>query len=992
MSSNPSIVVLQNNLYKGDTMNPRIQRISMYGAIASAAALAACGSDDASTPPVGPSTSVMVSGVVADGPLGGALACYDLNDNGACDSGEPAGTSDADGKFSFEIAADVAGKHGMVVDVPVTAIDKDTGAAVGTAFTLKAPPTGAAGAQAVFVSPLTTLVVDVAASQGLSNTEAEAAVKSQLGLANSPLANYVGSDAQAATLAATVNAVIVEVIKLASASGADAAATKALVGSVSTGDLSTLAELVKSSTGSTPAAVAAGVAATVLQERNLDATTAAKQAEMAQQVATAPAPSAATGPFFSVRRFSYADANNHQLQAFVGDSTPGTDGSFLANEVRVHQINGVEQPFNRNTAYWNKASMSWEVCATAWNVVRTTPAKPATATAPAVPQTSLFCGASLSRTTLVEVDLKDRKMADVVAEMRASPLRDSPGFDTDASGLPTRWGPAPAALGNATFPEGARLSLREQVNEVGDTERYSLTDKPRVVPAGGSGTYRHAATFADLKRMSGNLVDAAATVTNANAIFIDDLPFEQTDPALSKIKRYRAAFNPASDAVRFYQCDVLASTNTSQNCTAVGDGSSTIAAQADSGVLRFTAGYPAALTLALKRQRLFVERSGAVFGGNRDLERKIFQRRPNTVAWNALRNALGMAEPATPAAPPGPGPFETLRSFTFTDADNFNARIFKGDSSQLDANGYFSVLDDRIVVSGGVEQPFALNRLYWTGSAWTDCGGGPVVFPANSKPPYDSLYCQSYVDDRYNRVDVTLDGRRIADVVQDIRWYSSKDGTYDYAGWGPAPGLVGNGVFPAGATMTIQGNSRKATPIGIATAAGDQVRVPPADSSVPFNTWPFAASLDELVAKYPGDLQGGALNGATAIYVHGYDLPAAPSAQYTTRVEYRVAFDAAGRQARIYRNNRLASNGFTTNYVKVLDTTYTLQNLGGITVLSFAAMPAGFEVDFGFQRMFAQRNVGVWYAFKDTVSTAPYYSIRLNKAATEALGAALGIN
>ncbi len=966
-----------------------LHRKPILSAIAAAAALAACGGDD--SPAQGPAVpaSVTVSGVVADGPLGGATACYDLNDNAVCDAGEPGAVSDADGNFSFDIDAAVAGQHGMVVEVPATAIDKDTGAAVGTAFTLKSPPTGASGAQDVFVSPLSTLVVDVAASQGLATSEAAAVVQSQLGLSASPLANYVGSDAQAATLAHTVNAVIISVTQLAAGAGADDAATKALVASVSTGNLSTLAELAKAAPGGTPATVAAAVVADVLAERNLSADTAAQQAEAAKQLAGASAlPAATPGPFFSARRFTYTDANNHQLQAFVGDSTPGADGSYPASEVRMNQLNGVAQPFNRNTAYWNKTRQAWEVCDNAWELVRTTAAKPATATTPAVPQVSTFCAASISRSNIVETDVGGRLIAEVVAQVRASSLRDVPGFDTDGSGLPTLWGPNPTLLGNAIFPAGARLSLREQTSEVGDTERYSLTDKPRVLP-----NFRHAATLADLKRMTGDLLTAGTVVSNTNAIFLDDLPAAPSDASLSKIKRYRAAFDPGSDAVRFYACDVLASNNTSLNCVTLGDGSSRIDVQADARVLRFANGYPAALTLSLKRQRQFVERTGVVFGGNRDLERKHFQQRLNTVGWNALRTALGMAEPPAPVAPAGPGPFTTLRSFAFADANNFSARLFTGDDSVLDANGFFNVRDERINVSGGVEVPFAFNRLFWNGTQWFDCSaGGQINFPARATAPFDSLYCGTYADERVNRVNVTLDGRRMADVAQDIRWYPSKDGSFDYANWGPNPAALGNATFPAGSTMTIQASLRKATPLAIATAAGDQVRVPPADASVPFNTWPFAASLDEFVAKYPGDLDGAALNGATAFYVHGYDLPAAPAPEYNTRVEIRVALSASGNRARFYQNNRAVATGFTTNYTRLLDTTYSVQEVGGVRLLQFAAMPDNFERDFAFQRLYAQRNGAVWYAYKDSVPGTPYHSIRLNGAATDAMAKALGID
>ena len=63
-----------------------------------AAALADCGSNDEAPP-----EPVVLGGVAADGPLAGANFCHDLNDNAACDAGEPAGTSDADGGYRFEI-------------------------------------------------------------------------------------------------------------------------------------------------------------------------------------------------------------------------------------------------------------------------------------------------------------------------------------------------------------------------------------------------------------------------------------------------------------------------------------------------------------------------------------------------------------------------------------------------------------------------------------------------------------------------------------------------------------------------------------------------------------------------------------------------------------------------------------------------------------------------------------------------------------------------
>ena len=39
----------------------------------------------------------------------------------------------------------------------------------------------------------------------------------------------------------------------------------------------------------------------------------------------------------------------------------------------------------------------------------------------------------------------------------------------------------------------------------------------------------------------------------------------------------------------------------------------------------------------------------------------------------------------------------------------------------------------------------------------------------------------------------------------------------------------------------------------------------------------------------------------------------------------------------------VVSNGIATHYSSLLDTTYTVETLGGVKVLKFAAMPTGFE-------------------------------------------------
>ena len=580
-----------------------------------------------------------------------------------------------------------------------------------------------------------------------------------------------------------------------------------------------------------------------------------------------------------------------------------------------------------------------------------------------------------------------------MTRIRAYPLADGAGAHTDHFGLPVRWGPDPALLpAGAMFPAGSKQLTRTTLADVGATERIELSTKSTV--RWSDGRFRQATTLEQYGGMPGNLADPNVTPSNANTVFVFDLALANpTDATLEAFKRFRAGFDIGAMRIRFYQCDVRKSDQAALNCAAAGDGTLAISTQGDARLLKVASGFPAEIVQRLGQQRFWAERSGTVFRGVRDLERARHDQRLNATAWTAMRTALNIPAHVEAVAPAASGPFLILRNFSYTDVNNYNLRAFEGDSRVLDANGYFVADELRDVSVAGVQQPFVRNRLYWTGSDWYDCPrDGLGINVVNSKAPFDSSYCKGYLDERASSTTLTLAGRRMSDVVNDIRAYGSKDYGADYGSWGPNPSVhtqLASSFFPAGATMEYRGNLRKATPIAIATDS--PVRVAPANSNVPFDTWPLAATLDEFIAKYPGDLLGGGLNGAVAFWVHGYDLPTAPAPSYTTRVEIRVAFDANGQKARFYQNNRAVTSNFTTNYVALLDTTYTVETLGGVRVLRFAAMPAGFETDFLYQRMFAERASGVWYAFKDAVPAGVGWSIRLNREAAGALGGVLGI-
>ncbi|MDO9177657.1 MAG: lectin-like protein [Agitococcus sp.] len=131
-----------------------------------------------------------VSGQVADGYLMGAKVFWDCNSNQSWDSTEAFVITGGDGKF--EISAQ---NCNLVVYVPATAIDQDTGISVGRSYTMLTPK----GSEA-FISPLTTLVqarsielreqsttIDVARQQAIAE------IQSATGLSNLN-ANYLDTN------------------------------------------------------------------------------------------------------------------------------------------------------------------------------------------------------------------------------------------------------------------------------------------------------------------------------------------------------------------------------------------------------------------------------------------------------------------------------------------------------------------------------------------------------------------------------------------------------------------------------------------------------------------------------------------------------------------------------------------------------------------------------------------------------------------------------
>ncbi|MCP5324965.1 MAG: hypothetical protein H7A09_01395 [Oceanospirillaceae bacterium] len=117
-----------------------------------------------------------ISGNAADGYLKGAIACFDINENKACDAGEPQTTTGDGGAFTISATAEQA-SHPLVVEIIAgETIDEDNpDTPIAETYSLSAP------AGYTFVSPLTTLVQNEIETSGASKEEAKAAIQALLG-------------------------------------------------------------------------------------------------------------------------------------------------------------------------------------------------------------------------------------------------------------------------------------------------------------------------------------------------------------------------------------------------------------------------------------------------------------------------------------------------------------------------------------------------------------------------------------------------------------------------------------------------------------------------------------------------------------------------------------------------------------------------------------------------------------------------------------------
>mgnify|MGYP007034009334 CR=1 FL=1 len=144
---------------------------------------------------------------------------------------------------------------------------------------------------------------------------------------------------------------------------------------------------------------------------------------------------------------------------------------------------------------------------------------------------------------------------------------------------------------------------------------------------------------------AGRFGDAA--VLKADALGTRATP--EIEAQLAPVRGYMPAVDVAALKGRFYSCDVLKASNTSQACEAKGDATLAVSTQGGVRLLRVAGGYSAELKDRMQRQRFWAEHMGTVFRGTTDLQRSYNDQRVNKPAWDALRGGgLGPAHGPDP--------------------------------------------------------------------------------------------------------------------------------------------------------------------------------------------------------------------------------------------------------------------------------------------------------------------------------------------------------
>lgn len=658
-------------------------------------------------------TGVEVPVTVVDGPIGNAMVCLDKNDNGVCDSGEPAGQTDIAGKVTLKVAVADAGKFPVVAMVGTDAVDADTGP-VPVAFTLKAPAD-----QTAVITPLTTLVQNMVASTSLTSAAAEHQVKVQTGIDISLFEDFSKGTTDAHQGAAMVARMLVLTTQQQSAAIAGAVGTTAIDGiTISSADLD---KAIENRMAEVLPALVAALADPAVQVAAPGAVREAELLKRAQLLAdpahggltsasvgtlvainrriasgsvAAPAEPTASASLSSLTFRSAADWSMRVMSSSATQNTPAADGSRRYREMLTAQF------LEESTVTWAPDSSPWGGTELHWNgsawancpinFENTQSTRDAKGNAVFNYCDQLETGSSSG----AAVDVQGRRMIDVYNEIFAA------GYTNQYIAAAT------SALGAATFPAGSTVAYGRSTSFTSAIAYYlSLGNAVRqysaAVAAGGIASTQAAGFGCNSTEFfiggmpSTTLEGMVSALTGTPCIFEQgsfeyfgttytspdaiDEAWDKSTVALVIIgtapvgpdpvpgyytgrRQIRVAFKGAgNNPVTYYACQERFIDRSSRNCVAIGAGSYSIAVLGDARVMTLNTA-PLELS-SLPFVPVFVERANLVYFGFQYKPRVSRSAQLNLTGLNALFSTLGLpaVDPNSPLVESAIGPASIRR-------------------------------------------------------------------------------------------------------------------------------------------------------------------------------------------------------------------------------------------------------------------------------------------------------------------------------------------
>ncbi|MDP2677276.1 MAG: hypothetical protein Q8O85_00955 [Rhodoferax sp.] len=653
----------------------------------------------------GGAAQVDVPITVIDGLVEKAKVCLDKNNNGACDVGEPAGSTGADGKVTLKVDAADVGKYPVISFVEAgVAIDAENGP-VTVSFTMRAPAD-----QTTVITPLTTMVQDIIESAGVSSTVAETQIKQQTGINISLFEDFTKGTTADHTAALMLARMVVVTTQQqingikAAVDANNAAVPKAdLDRAVQKRLLEMLPSLVAalqdvSFTGATDKQAALLTAANALIAREGITLTAAADVVAINKATTASEGADVPGAGFSLSNLSVTDTNNWYFRimtASLAQDTPDAAGNqkYVTRRFRSNGDATTNAVANWGTGSnpWRQADLHWN--GSAWancpiNFENTSAVRDAKGNSSYNYCDGLETGSS-SRATL---DVADMPMIDIYKKIREA------GYNNLNIGAADNVA-ATSLLGAAKFPAGSKLSY-QTTTTFGNAVTYypglgNVVIQPPVgVGAGGTATASpqplcatdtgvNDAPAANLEELiAKNTGTPCISGTNANTGTRNE-SWGGTTLGMGKIGtvptqnvanntltsanyytgnlRLRVAFG-ANTVAKYYKCQERLNAST-RNCDLVGTGTYAIQTLGDGRTMTFS-GLPA-LFSAQDFTQVFVERGGRVYSGFQNRAGVFKSARLNTQTATALLTQINPSFSAAAGTPVDPSTLLALTAASY---------------------------------------------------------------------------------------------------------------------------------------------------------------------------------------------------------------------------------------------------------------------------------------------------------------------------------------